>query len=87
MVFAWFDSIIKKGWKNPITEEDLYDISPEYTCRSVMETWNKHWKSQVDDKKPKGKSLSILPTLILTFPAPFLEAGINRVLSILCQQV
>ena len=87
MVFAWFDSIIKKGWKNPITEEDLYDISPEYTCHSVMETWTKHWKSQVDDKKPKGKSLSILPTLILTFAAPFFEAGINRVLSILCQQV
>ena len=87
MVFAWFDSIIKKGWKNPITEEDLYDISPEYTCRSVMETWNKHWKSQVDDKKPKGKSLLILPTLILTFAAPFLEACINRVFSVLCQQV
>ena len=87
MVFAWFDSIIKKGWKNPITEEDLYDISPENTCHSVMETWTKHWKSQVDDKKLKGKSFSILPTLILTFAAPFLEAGINRVLSILCQQV
>ena len=87
MVFAWFDSIIKKGWKNPITEEDLYDISPENTCHSVMETWTKHWKSQADDKKLNGKSFSILPTLILTFAAPFFEAGINRVLSILCQQV
>ena len=87
MVFAWFDSIIKKGWKNPITEEDLYDISPEYTCRSVMETWTKHWQSQVDEKKPKGKSLSILPTLILTFAAPFFMACINRIFSVLCQQV
>ena len=73
LVFAWFDSIIKKGWKNPIQEEDLYDISPEFSCRNVMMTWTRHWQNQENKKKSKGEKLSILPTLILTFAIPFLE--------------
>ena len=87
IVYAWFDGIIKKGWKNPITEEDLHDINPDYSCRNVMKTWNRHWQNQAEKKKPKGEKMSILPTLILTFAIPFMEAGVNRVFSILCQQV
>ena len=86
LVFAWFDSTIKKGWKNPIREDDLHDMSPEFSCRNVMTTWTKYWQNQAK-KKTKGERLSILPTLILTFLIPFLEAGVNRVFSILCQQV
>ena len=86
LVFAWFDSTIKKGWKKPIREDDLHDMNPEFSCRNVMTTWTKHWQNQAK-KKTKGERLSILPTLILTFFIPFLEAGVNRVFSILCQQV
>ena len=87
LFFAWFDGVIKRGWKNPITEKDLYDINPDSACRNVMQDWSNHWQKQAKRKVPKNKTLSIVPTLLMTFIGPFARAASNRVVSIILQQV
>ena len=86
MTFAWVDTIIKKGWKHPINEEQLYDLDPDRTCRQIMSEWSVHWKKQAATKTG-GKPMSILPTLIKTFGVSFMTASVNRFINILLQNV
>lgn len=86
ITFAWFDGIIRKGWKNPIKEEDLHDISPDLSCHRVMAQWSKYWGRQAEKKAVKA-NMSIIPTLIWTFGPAFILAGLNRLVVTLLQQV
>jgi ATP-binding cassette subfamily C (CFTR/MRP) protein 1 len=87
MLFSWFDGTIKRGWKNPLKEGDLYDLDPESSCKRVMAVWTKHWQQQSDSKKAKGGKLSILPTLIKSFGGLFLSSMTVRLATVLLQQV
>ena len=90
MTFAWFDGIIKRGWKNPIKEDNLHDVNPDSSCRKVMQNWSKFWNFQYQRKTDKGQmkpKMTILPTMLLTFGSTYLLASINRLITILLQQV
>ena len=52
-----------------------------------MTTFSKYWKQQSDKKKPKKARMNILPTLILSFGPLFFYAWINRLATVLLQQV
>ena len=94
MTFAWFDGTIKRGWKNPIKEENLHDVNPDSSCKKVMADWTRFWnfqyqrkiKDKDDDSSFKPK-MTILPTMFLTFGTTYLLAGTNRLITILVQQV
>ena len=87
ITFSWFDGIIRQGWKNPIKEENLYDIHPESAAVNVMSRWSKFWKQQSDKKKPKGVRMSILPTMVLSFGPLYFYSFLNKLAQTLIQQV
>ena len=87
ITFSWFDGIIKRGWKTPIKEEHLYDLNPESNSVNVMRTWGKYWKQQINRKNSSGRQMNIVPALILAFGPLFFYAFINRLATVLLQQV
>ena len=87
ITFSWFDGIIKRGWKTPIKEEHLYDLNPESNSVNVMRTWGKYWKQQINTKNSSGRQMNIVPALILAFGPLFFYAFINRLATVLLQQV
>jgi hypothetical protein len=39
MFFSWFDSVIRAGWRKPLTAADVYDLPPADRCAGVVDTW------------------------------------------------
>ena len=39
LFFSWFGSVIRAGWKKPLTSADVYDLPPADRCASVVEDW------------------------------------------------
>ena len=86
LFFSWVDVMIIKGWKKPLTAEDMYDLNPNDGCRALNPVWERHWQRQ--EKKKFGlKPLSILPTLVVTFGLRYLQASCVQLVTILLNQV
>ena len=45
LTFWWITTLIMKGWKNPLTTNDLWDVRAEDRCRNVFSYFNRYWKS------------------------------------------
>ena len=48
LTFWWVTGLILKGWKNPLTEDDLWDVRKDDRCRNVFKYFNKYWKGRLD---------------------------------------
>jgi ATP-binding cassette, subfamily C (CFTR/MRP), member 1 len=46
--FQWFDSITWKGWRNPLTEADMYDINPADASRELVPPFDKYFQESVE---------------------------------------
>jgi hypothetical protein len=89
-VFAWVDAIIRKGWKKPLVEEDLFDLDPRDTCEQVNPKWDRNWEKQAEKSKRSGGKkvrLTIAPTLVKTYGGIFLRGSAFALMSTLLQQV
>lgn len=49
--FQWFDKTVYYGWKNPITEKDMYDINPDDASRELVPPFDKHFNASVERNK------------------------------------
>ena len=92
MFFAWFDGMIWKGWKKPLTAEDLYDLHPNDSSRNIIPVWEENWQKQKERKSRHAKdsnviNLSIVPTIIRSFGGLFAAASFVRFINILMQMV
>lgn len=45
--FAWFDRLAWKGYRNPLVQEDLWEMNPEDTSKEVMPLFAKYWEQSV----------------------------------------
>lgn len=92
MFFAWFDGMIWKGWKKPLTADDLYDLHPDDSSRNIIPVWEQNWEKQKEQKSRNAKdanvvNLSIVPTMIRSFGGLFAVASFIRFINILMQMV
>ena len=91
LVFSWVDSIIRVGWKKPLTDDDLYDLDPYNTCEVVNPKFVKNWDAQAHRRArndPESKPrLSVLLPLVTTYYGIFLKGSFFALMSALLQQV
>ena len=92
MFFAWFDGMIWKGWKKPLTADDLYDLHPDNSSRNIIPVWEQNWGKQKERKSHNAKNpnvvnLSIVPTIVRSFGGLFALASFIRFINILMQLV
>ena len=52
LTFWWVTGLITKGWNNPLTTDDLWDVRREDRCRNVFKYFNKYWKSEKFETMP-----------------------------------
>ena len=43
VTFSWITNLLSKGWKRPLTQDDLYDLKPSERCVNVSERWRRNW--------------------------------------------
>lgn len=43
LVFAWFDPLAWQGYKAPLEQNDLWDISPERSSQEIIPAFLKNW--------------------------------------------
>ncbi|XP_037043483.1 multidrug resistance-associated protein 1-like [Bradysia coprophila] len=75
LLFSWFDTMAWKGYKAPLTQDDLWDLKPEDTTTEIYPEFTRHWEEARNASvKRNGKSsvksqnkASILPALFKTF--------------------
>ncbi|XP_068238012.1 multidrug resistance-associated protein 1-like isoform X2 [Palaemon carinicauda] len=56
VTFAWVDSLIWKGYRNPLKEDDLWDLTYENASRTVVSNWEKNWQKTKAKAYKKGES-------------------------------
>uniref|UniRef100_T1JBI7 ABC-type glutathione-S-conjugate transporter n=1 Tax=Strigamia maritima TaxID=126957 RepID=T1JBI7_STRMM len=87
LYFAWFDSMILKGFKKPLIIGDMWDLLPINQCEFVALVFNKYWervKTKVGLKNATSKTVknaSIVRALWNTFKWPFMFAGFLRLIA------
>lgn len=47
LLFAWFDPLAWKGYRNPLEQDDLWDMNPEDSSKEIMPIFMKHWEKSV----------------------------------------
>ncbi|XP_060645841.1 multidrug resistance-associated protein 1 isoform X12 [Drosophila nasuta] len=47
ITYRWFDSMALKGYRNPLEEDDLWDLRPQDSCKEVMPTFAYYWNKNV----------------------------------------
>lgn len=47
MLYAWFDALAWKGYRNPLEQKDLWDMNPEDSSKEIMPKFLKYWNKSV----------------------------------------
>uniref|UniRef100_A0A182SGU7 ABC transmembrane type-1 domain-containing protein n=1 Tax=Anopheles maculatus TaxID=74869 RepID=A0A182SGU7_9DIPT len=48
LLFLHFDAFAWKGFRNPLTMDEMYDINPQDSARELVPPFDKHWKKSVE---------------------------------------
>uniref|UniRef100_A0A182J6S8 ABC-type glutathione-S-conjugate transporter n=1 Tax=Anopheles atroparvus TaxID=41427 RepID=A0A182J6S8_ANOAO len=48
LLFLHFDSFAWKGFRKPLTMDDMYDINPQDASRELVPPFDKYWKASVE---------------------------------------
>ncbi|XP_062549079.1 multidrug resistance-associated protein 1-like isoform X2 [Armigeres subalbatus] len=53
LFFAYFDSFSWRGFRNPLTTDDMYDINPQDASRELVPPFDKYWYESVEKGRHK----------------------------------
>uniref|UniRef100_A0A182M895 ABC-type glutathione-S-conjugate transporter n=1 Tax=Anopheles culicifacies TaxID=139723 RepID=A0A182M895_9DIPT len=53
LLFLYFDAFAWKGFRKPLTMEELYDINPQDTSRELVPPFDKYWEMSVASGRKK----------------------------------
>ena len=82
------NGLIRTGYKQPLVEDDLFDLNPGLKTTSIFEKWNGNWRKQAEKKSnSENPRLSILPTMVHTFGGRYFKATILLIVTIVLEQV
>ncbi|KAI1299647.1 ATP-binding cassette sub-family C member 3 [Halotydeus destructor] len=73
ITFAWFDGLVRKGYKNPLTMDDVYDLAQENKSEEISERFREQWSYPANAK--------ISRPLLKTFYLPLLCNGLIQLLA------
>ena len=97
LLFSWFTSLVRKGWKSPLMADDIFDLNPENKCSNIKKMWKINWEAQRSRKlkeiiKTKNQEtadlrMSILPTIYRTYGKFYVTASSLRLIRTLLNVV
>ena len=85
IIFDWMTSFLRKGWKNPLTENDLYDLHPSERCETNHGKWEANWNKLANQRYNK-KAISVLKPVFKTFGWSYLVSSFIQLMSVLFNQ-
>ncbi|XP_045104248.1 multidrug resistance-associated protein 1-like isoform X3 [Portunus trituberculatus] len=56
ITFAWLDPLIWKGYRNPLVQEDMWNLQYENATNTIVGRWDKNWKRTVRKAEKKRDS-------------------------------
>ncbi|XP_060559052.1 ATP-binding cassette sub-family C member 4-like [Ruditapes philippinarum] len=75
LFFWWLNPIFEKGFKNNLTEDDLYDISNDESSKYLGDKLERIWSEQVKNCKQTKAKPKLYKSLISTFGKSFVLYG------------
>ena len=48
LFFTWLTPLIWKGYRKPVEQTDLFDLTEENTSEHVVHIWNQNWEKSLD---------------------------------------
>lgn len=97
ILFVWFEPIIWKGYRRPLTSDDLYELDPRETSKHLSPAFDQYWQKSVENGQRKlqnearknGEKIiltrrtngSTLPAMIKAFGGPFWLSGFLRLVT------
>ena len=82
LTFSWFTPMIMKGYRKPLTTQDMWSLEDENQTSVCVERFNKYWKPIVENKEKN--EINIFSPILKTFWATLVfNAGIKLTTSLL----
>ncbi|XP_044753851.1 multidrug resistance-associated protein 1-like isoform X2 [Coccinella septempunctata] len=73
LFFSWIETLAWKGFRKPLTDEDLYDLRDQDSARHVVVNFDYHWtKKQHRKKRTTNPKVSVLPICLEAFLSTFI---------------
>lgn len=76
LTFSWMTPLMKYGYKNFLTQDDLWNLRNSDTTRVTVSQLDEVWERELEKKKP-----SLWLALFKAFGAPYFRAGFVKVFS------
>ncbi|KAI9204423.1 P-loop containing nucleoside triphosphate hydrolase protein, partial [Polychytrium aggregatum] len=77
--YSWLSPLLKKGWKSPLQERDIWDVDDRYRASLLSDRFQENWLREVA-KHPPSK-YPLLAALWATFGWPFALSGLLRIIA------
>ncbi|XP_058453715.1 multidrug resistance-associated protein 1-like isoform X1 [Malaya genurostris] len=75
LFFFYFDSFTWRGFRNPLTMDDMYDINPQDTSKELVPPFDKYWNESVEKGYKKQLSIDKKAGLPITEFKPYGETN------------
>lgn len=76
LTFGWMTPMMKYGYKEYLTQDDLWNLRKRDSTRHATEVFEEHWEQQLEKKKP-----SLWMAMTLSFGGPYLRGAIIKTVS------
>jgi ATP-binding cassette, subfamily C (CFTR/MRP), member 1 len=73
LTFSWMTPMMKFGYKEFLTQDDLWNLRKCDSSRTTYQTFEQTWNHQLEGKKP-----SLWMAMFAAFGGPYLSAGIIK---------
>jgi len=73
LTFSWMTPLMKFGYKNYLTQDDLWNLRRRDTTRATLDDLDEAWEEQLQTKKP-----SLWVALFKAFSGPYLRGAIIK---------
>ena len=73
LTFGWMTPMMKYGYKQYLTQDDLWNLRKRDTTRATSKTFEEVWEQQLEKKKP-----SLWIAMISAFGAPYMRGAIIK---------
>ena len=86
LVFLWMTSYLFKGWKQPLTREDLWDLTESVKSSNVYAMWTRTW-DKLSNRSNGRQSVGVVWMLTKNFGLSLLLTSLLQLASVLLTQV
>ena len=73
LTFSWMTPMMKFGYKNFLTQDDLWNLRQRDTTRSTVSSLQEHWENELKKKKP-----SLWKALFKAYGGPYMRGAIIK---------